>query len=46
MMYAIAGSAVMGAFQLNETQLERWTRMARSGARKLIDFFTNPAGAI
>lgn len=42
MMYAITGSAVMGAFQQNETQLDRWARLIRSGARKFIDFLTQP----
>lgn len=40
MMYAITGSAVMGAFQNNESQLERLTRQLRAGWKGLIDFLT------
>lgn len=42
MMYAITGSAVMGAFQLHESQLERLTRKLRAGWKGLIDFLTQP----
>lgn len=42
MMYSIAGGTVMGFAQLNESQLERITRQIKAGARKVIDFFTNP----
>lgn len=42
MMYAITGSAVMGAFQNNESQLERLTRQLRAGWKGLIDFLTQP----
>lgn len=46
MIIAIAGGTRMGAFQLHESQLERLTRQLKASARKVIDFFTNPAGAI
>lgn len=42
MMYAITGSTVMGAFQNNESQLERLTRQLRAGWKGLIDFLTQP----
>lgn len=42
MIYAIAGSSVMDAAQLHESQLDRITRQIKAGARKVIDFFTNP----
>lgn len=41
-MYAIAGSVAMGASHLHESQLDRITRQIKAGARKVIDFFTNP----
>jgi len=36
MTYAIAGGAVMGAAQINESQLDRLTRQLRAGFRNLI----------
>ncbi|HAJ4052641.1 TPA: protease FtsH-inhibitory lysogeny factor CIII [Escherichia coli] len=34
MIYAIAGGARMGAFQLNESLLERITRKLRDGCKR------------
>jgi hypothetical protein len=42
MIFAIAGSSVMDAAQLNESQLDRTIRQIKAGARKFIDFFTSP----
>jgi len=44
MQHAIAGWPVTGCPY--ETQLERLTRQLKASTRKLIDFFTNPAGAL
>jgi len=41
MTYAIAGGAVMGAAQLNESQLDRVTRQLRDSFR---NFFRNFSG--
>lgn len=35
MIYAIAGGARMGAFQLNESLLERITRKLRDGRKRV-----------
>ncbi|EFO4371294.1 TPA: protease FtsH-inhibitory lysogeny factor CIII [Escherichia coli] len=35
MIYAIAGGARMGAFQLNESLLERITRKLRDGLKRV-----------
>lgn len=37
MIYAIAGGTRMGAFQLNESLLERITRNLRAGWKRLAD---------
>lgn len=37
MNYAIAGGAVVGAVQLNESQLDRITRRVRNAWRRLFD---------
>lgn len=42
MIYAIAGGARMGAFQLNESLLERITRKLRDGWKRLIDVLNQP----
>ena len=42
MIYAIAGGARMGAFQLNEFLLERITRKLRDGWKRLIDILNQP----
>ncbi|UIW10378.1 CIII protein [Flyfo siphovirus Tbat2_3] len=36
MSYAIAGGAVMGPAQLNESQLDRLTRQLRAGFRNFL----------
>ena len=41
-IYAIAGGARMGAFQLNESLLERITRKLRDGWKRLIDILNQP----
>ncbi|EOU7810627.1 protease FtsH-inhibitory lysogeny factor CIII [Escherichia coli] len=42
MIYAIAGGARMGVFQLNESLLERITRKLRDGWKRLIDVLNQP----
>jgi hypothetical protein len=42
MIAAIAGGARMGAFQLNESQLDRITRQLRAGWKWLIDTLNQP----
>ncbi|WFL66411.1 protease FtsH-inhibitory lysogeny factor CIII [Pantoea sp. X85] len=37
MNYAIAGGAIVGAAQFNESQLDRLVRRLRSGLRSLLD---------
>jgi hypothetical protein len=37
MNYAIAGGAIVGAAQFNESQLERLVRRLRSGLRSLLN---------
>lgn len=37
MSYSIAGGAIVGAAQFNESQLDRLVRRLRSGLRSLLD---------
>lgn len=42
MMYAIAGSTIMDAAHLHESQLERITRQLRAGWKWLVDTLNQP----
>jgi len=42
MIYAIAGGARLGAFQLTESLLERITRKLRTGWKRLVDILNQP----
>lgn len=42
MIIAIAGSARMGTFQLEESLLERITRKLRAGWKRLADILNKP----
>ncbi|EPN9529355.1 protease FtsH-inhibitory lysogeny factor CIII [Cronobacter malonaticus] len=42
MTFAIAGGAVLGAAQLNESLLDRITRKLRTGWKKLADILSQP----
>lgn len=42
MIYAIAGGTRMGAFQLEESLLERITRKLRTGWKRLVEILNQP----
>lgn len=42
MTFAIAGGAVMGIAQLNESLLERIIRKLRTGCKRLVDILNQP----